>query len=342
MAAPSRVPEQGRGPLVAVDVGGTKTIVAAVDGLPSDGFHPLRPPVRFATPRDPERFLTTLLRAVNDSLPAGTRPAAVGIGAPGPLEPKTGVIEHSTNLGWRDLPIADLVSRELDGVPVRVGDDGNLGALGEAHAGAGRGADPYAFLALGTGLGVGLIVEGRIVPGAHGTAGELGHLAVGGRDGPRCGCGSRNCVEVWCAGAGLARRARETWPSGTLGDGTPAPRDASGIFTLARKCDPDALYLVAAARRALATAVAALLSTIDPAAISVGGTIGITQPAFVRSAVRDGAALVHWATRRRVMLRRPELGDASVLTGAAVLAYELLHSAGHMQGTDDDDPTTGP
>jgi glucokinase len=203
-------------------------------------------------------------------------------------------------------------------------DDGNTGALGEAVAGAGRGADPFAFLMLGTGLGVGSIVDGRIVPGAHGAAGELGHLAVGDRDGPRCGCRRRNCVETWCAGAGLARRARETWPDPRLPDGRPAPRDATAVFALARSGDPDALALVARARHALAIAVAALLATIDPAAIAVGGTIGITQAAFVRSAVREGASLVHWSTGRRVELRDPELGDNSVLAGAAILASRAM------------------
>lgn len=308
--------------LLALDVGATKTIVAAVDGLTDAGFRPLRPPVRFATPRDPAAFIEAVARAAEAALPAGVRAAAIGIGAPGPLDAVTGVIEHSTNLGWRDLPLARLISERLGGVPTSMDDDGNVGALGEARAGAGRGADPFAFLALGTGLGVGLIVDGRIVPGAHGAAGELGHLAVGDRDGPRCGCGRRNCVEVWCGGAGLARRARETWPTRRIEDGRPAPRDATAVFALARMGDPDALRLVAAARRALAVAVAALYSTLDPAAIAVGGAIGLAQPRFVRSAVREGASLVHWATARRVELRRPQLGEATVLIGAAVLAAQ--------------------
>lgn len=247
---------------------------------------------------------------------------AIGIGAPGPLDPVSGVIEHSTNLGWYDLPLAALISDRFGGLPTRMSDDGDTGALGEARAGAGRGADPFVFLTLGTGLGAGVVVDGRIVTGAHGAAGEVGHLAVGDRNGLRCGCGRRNCVETWCGGAGLARRAREIWPVRRLADGTLAPRDAAAIFALARHGDPDAIRLVLAARHALAAAVAAMLSTLDPAAISVGGSIGTAQPSFVRAAVREGARLVHAATSRRVEFRRPELGDASVLAGAAFLAAE--------------------
>ena len=305
---------------LALDVGATKTIVAAVDGMPSGGLRPLRPPVRFATPRDPAKFLEAVSRAAETALPPGARPVAIGIGAPGPLDPASGVIEHSTNLGWYDLPLAAMISDRFGGAPTQLNDDGDTGALGEAQAGAGRGTDPFVLLMLGTGLGTGIIVDGRIVSGAHGAAGELGHLAVGDRTGPRCGCGRRNCVEAWCGGIGLARRARETWPGRRLADGAPAPREAAAIFALARRGDPDAMRLITAARHALAIAVAAILSTLDPAAISVGGAIGVAQPAFVRAAFVEGTRLVHAATGRRVEYRRPELGEASVLVGAAILA----------------------
>lgn len=313
--------------LLALDIGGTKTIVAAVAGLPSGGLQPLRPPVRFATPRDPAKFLDAVERAAEEALPLGVRPVAIGIGVPGPLDPVSGVVEHSTNLGWYDLPLAQMLSDRFDGVPTRLNDDGDAGALGEAYAGVGRGADPFVFLTLGSGLGSGIVINGRIVVGAHGAAGEVGHHAVGDRNGPRCGCGRRNCVETWCGGIGLARRARETWPARRLPDGTVAPRDAAAVFALARRGDPDAARLVQAARHALAIAVAAILATLDPAVISVGGSIGTAQPAFVRAAVRDGASLVHRATSRRVKLRPPQLGDASVLAGAAVLAAQVAQTA---------------
>lgn len=309
-------------PLLAVDIGGTKTIVAAVDRAPTDGFMPLRSPVRFATPRDPDRFMDELAAASRIAT-GGEAPVAIGIGAPGPLDHVTGVIEHSTNLGWRRLALAGLVSERFGGVPVKLHDDGNVGALGEARAGAGRGADPFAFLVLGTGLGAGVIADGRIIAGAHGAAGELGHLAVGDRVGPRCSCRSSNCVEAWCGGIGMSRRARDTWPTGRLADGRTAPRDAGGVFDLARLGDPDAARLVSMARHALAVAVAAVLSSFDPAVISVGGAIGMAHPAFARAAVREGASLVHWTTRRGTELRKPVLGSWSVLAGAAVLAAEI-------------------
>ncbi len=309
---------------LALDIGATKTIVAAVDAMPSVGLRPLRPPVRFATPRSPEAFLAALEAAAERALPPATRPASVGIGVPGPLDAGAGIVEYSTNLGWRHLPLAGLVSERFGGVPTVIDDDANTGALGEAVAGAGRGADPFVYLPLGTGLGSGVIVGGRIVPGAHGAAGEVGHMAVHDRDGPRCNCGRRNCVEVWCSGIGLARRAREAWPEPRLADGSRAPRDAAAVFDLARAGDPAALELVARARHAFAIGIAALLASLDPAVVSIGGSVGLAEAAFARAAFREATGLVHWSGGRRVRLRRPRLGGRSVLAGAAVLGLRRL------------------
>ena len=314
--------------MLALDIGGTKTIVAAVDDLPSAGLRPLRQPVQFATPRDPEAFLAALAEAADRALPAGMRPAAVGIGVPGPLDPRAGTVEYSTNLGWRHLPLATLVSERFGGIPVVIEDDANSGALGEAFAGAGRGADPFVYLPLGTGLGSGVIVAGEVVSGAHGAAGEVGHMAVHDREGPRCNCGRRNCVEAWCSGIGLARRARETWPARRLPDGSAAPRDAAAVFALARSGDADAVALVARARHAFAIGIAAVLASLDPAWISLGGTVGLAEPTFERAAFREATTLVHWAGGRRVRLRRPELGARSVLAGAAVLGVRALRCSG--------------
>jgi glucokinase len=251
----------------------------------------------------------------------------VGIGVPGPLDTVEGIVETSPNIGWRDFPIGALVSQRFGGVPVVIEDDANTGALGEAVAGAGRGADPYAYLPLGTGLGAGVIVGSHIVRGAHGAAGEVGHMAVGHRTGPRCSCGRRNCVETWCAGAGLARRARELWPSRRLASGLRAPRDAASVFALAKSGDSDALSLVAQARHALASGIATILAAVDPAAVTVGGSIGVAQPVFVRGAFREATRLVHATPGRGVRLRRPALGEQSVLVGAAVLGVRASDEA---------------
>ena len=309
------------GPLVlAIDIGGTKTALALTRDLPADGFVPVGQITSFPTPRDPTRLLELIGATVDRIVPHGEHVLAVGIGAPGPVDVERGFIPSSPNIGWRDVPVAELVARELGGIPVVVEDDANAGALGEAIAGAGREIDPYAYLPLGTGLGAGIILDGMVLHGAGGSAGEVGHMAVGHRSGPRCNCGRRNCVEAWCAGAGLARRARETWPAARREDGTRAPRDAAAVFAYARAGDPDAVALVERARHALAIGIAAILAAVGPRAVTVGGSIGMSQRAFVRAAFNEATRLVDRSAGEAVELRAPQLGDASVLAGAAVLA----------------------
>jgi predicted NBD/HSP70 family sugar kinase len=144
-------------------------------------------------------------------------------------------------------------------------------------------------------------------------------MALGDREGLRCGCGRRNCIETWCAGAGLTRRAREVWPQARSADGIPTPRDAAAVFALANAGDPDAVALVGRARHALATGIAVILASVAPGAVTVGGSIGLSQPAFVRSAFVEATRMVHRSAGTAVQLRKPQLGDASVLVGAAVL-----------------------
>jgi glucokinase len=313
------------GPLVmAIDVGGTKTAIVATREMPVDGLVPAGGTAVFPTPHDPDRFVDAVEGSVGDVVPTGERVVAVGIGAPGPVDVERGFIASSPNIGWRDVPIGELVTRRLGGVPVAMEDDSNAGALGEAVAGAGRGIDPYVYLPLGTGLGAGIIVGGQVLHGVGGAAGEVGHMALDRRDGPRCSCGRRNCIETWCAGAGLAKRAREVWPSERSADGSLAPRDAEAVFALAESGDPDAIELVGRARHALATAIAVILASVAPAAVTIGGSIGLSQPAFVRSAFEEATELVDRSTGSRAKLREPQLGGESVITGAAVLGLRAV------------------
>ena len=216
----------------AVDVGATKTLVT-VRTLPVATWEPGRA-LRLLTAQDPEAALDAIAAALV-RLSGGRQLGAVGVGAPGPLDPASGVIAHSPNLGWREIPFGPTLAARL-GVPVILDDDARSGALGEAILGAGSGADPVAYLTLSTGIGSGIVVGGELLRGAHGIAGEIGHLVID-PAGPPCGCGRRGCVESFAGGASLARRARVAWPDGRLADGRPAPLDAAGVLRLARAGD---------------------------------------------------------------------------------------------------------
>jgi glucokinase len=303
----------------AVDVGATKTCVAVVS-VPLLRWDLACPVVEFQTPRDPT-VLADAVAAALTALSPVVVPLVLGIAAPGPLDPATGVVIHSPNLDWRNVPLGALLAART-GARVLLDDDANLGALGEAALGAGVGADPIAYLTVSTGIGAGIVIGGQVIGGAHRAAGEVGHLTVD-RAGPYCGCGRRGHVEAYAGGAGLARRARATWTHRWLPDGSPAPRTAIEILSLAQRGDPAARVLVEEAAAALASAFAVLAAILDPEMIVVGGSIGLGQPGLIRAAVARARRLPIRQAGDRLKVVRAALGDASPLAGAAVLAARM-------------------
>jgi len=316
----------------AVDVGATKTLVAVA---PAAAGRDLVVPVarwrvlRLATDRDPDRHVAAVAAAIAD-LAGGEVVRAVGVAAPGPLDPSRGIVLHSPNLGWRDHAFGPGLATAL-GVPVVLEDDANAGALGEALHGGGAGCDPVVYLTLSTGVGAGVVVGGQLVRGAHQAAGEVGHLAVDSA-GPRCGCGGRGHVESFVGGAGLARRAAAAWSSGSLADGTAAPRDAAAVLRLARAGDPTAMRLVDDAAEALAHAIAAVSAVLDPGMIVVGGSLGLRQRGLVRRAATRARSLVIAEAGESLRVIPAAHGARSPLVGAAVLASRVpAASAGGRQ-----------
>jgi glucokinase len=232
------------------------------------------------------------------------------------------VVLRSPNLPWDRFPLGAALSRRA-GVPVALEDDANAGALGEALLGAGAGRDPVLYLTLSTGVGAGVVAGGQLVRGAHQAAGEIGHLGVD-PGGPRCGCGGRGHVEAYVGGASLARRARAAWAEPRLPDGSPAPRDAAGIFRLARRGDPVAAAIVEEAAGALAAALAAATAVLDPGVIVIGGSLARAQRGLVRRAVTRARGMVIAEAGRALAIVPAALGDRSPLAGAALAAGRLV------------------
>jgi glucokinase len=283
-----------------------------------------------ATDPDPEAAMAAICEAIEVGLAdlAGggdARLLSVGCAAPGPLDAERGIVLHSPNLGWRDIPIGARLQSAF-GVPWRLDDDANLGALGEAILGAGRRERIVAYLTVSSGIGAGLVVDGQRLAGAHDLAGEVGHLAVGlaaRPDEPRCGCGRRGHVEAYASGRGLAARAARRWPGGRLPDGRPAPRDAAAILRAARH-EPAVRPLVHDAEIALGQAMAAIAAVLDPGVIVVGGAVGLGHPGYVRRAAAIASRRVVPETGRALRVVLAALGPESVLAGAAIAAAGLV------------------
>src|ERR1700692_2562726 len=194
--------------LIGVDIGGTKVAAGFVDHA-GEITHVTRVPR--GSDRDAAAGLNSVIEAINSLLAKAQQNhwaiRAIGICAPGPLDPNTGVVINPPNLPcWRNFPLAAEVAR-IYRVPVKVENDANAAALAEARWGAGRGYRHIFYAGLGTGIGTGIVFDGRIYNGRTGAAAEGGHMSID-YHGPRCGCGKPGCIEVLAAGPAIARRAQ--------------------------------------------------------------------------------------------------------------------------------------
>jgi glucokinase len=200
--------------LIGVDVGGTKVAAGLVKST-GEIVHQTRTPM---VANDAAAGLAAVASAI-DSISAITQPglrgsiAGIGICAPGPLDPRTGVVINPPNLpGWRNFPLAAEILKAYR-LPVRVDNDGNAAALAEALWGAGRGYRNVFCATIGTGIGTGIIFNGHIYHGRTGAAAEGGHMTIDYR-GPRCGCGKLGCIEAHASGPAIARRASDKIAAG--------------------------------------------------------------------------------------------------------------------------------
>src|SRR2546421_12733385 len=197
---------------VGIDLGGTQLRVAVADDRGR-----LRTVVRHPTEaaRGRQHVINRIVAAVAEALKndgtASDRVRALGIGLPGPVDPAAGLVISPANLpGFRNVPLNPILTRAT-GIPSYLHHDAHLAALGEHRRGAARGASDMIYVTVSTGIGAGLLLRGELYAGAHGIAGEVGHIVVQ-RDGPLCTCGNRGCLEAIASGTGIARAARELAP----------------------------------------------------------------------------------------------------------------------------------
>ena len=192
-------------PVLGVDVGGTKVAVGLVDHNGKILAQGRKPMVANGTAEAGLQAVADAIDSLASSVPGGIH--SIGICAPGPLDPKSGVVLNPPNLPcWRDFPLAEKI-RSMYHVPVRVDNDANAAALAETRWGAARGFRYVFYATIGTGIGSGIVFDGRIYHGNTGSAGEGGHVSIDYR-GPVCNCGKRGCIEILAAGPAIGARAR--------------------------------------------------------------------------------------------------------------------------------------
>ena len=303
--------------VIALDVGGTGMKAALVGPE-----HQLLYETRRATDRErgPQAVVEGILDFA-DELRAygvrefGTEPAAAGVAVPGIVDEANGVAVYSANIGWRDLPLRRLL-RERFGtaLPVALGHDVRTGGLAEGRIGAGEGVDRFLFVPLGTGIAGAIGIDGRVEPGAHGSAGEIGHITVRPQDGPPCRCGQRGCLEVLASAAAVGKAWAET-----TGDSTVTAADCAKAVEAG---DPDALAVWHDAVDALAAGLVTALTLLDPRTLIIGGGLAEAGDLLfvpLREAVRERVTFQQLPT-----IVPAALGDAAGCLGAGLLAWDLL------------------
>ncbi|HEY7755404.1 MAG TPA: ROK family glucokinase [Actinomycetota bacterium] len=311
------------GQAIGIDVGGTKINALRVAG---DGEVLERRQV--STPADDG---PAALAALIDLATGMVTPEVlgIGVGAAGLVDASNGTLRFAPNLAWRELPIAARVRSAL-GLPCQVDNDATVAAYGEYRFGAGRGFRHLLLVAVGTGIGGGIVADGRLFRGANGFAAEIGHLIVE-PGGPRCGCGNEGCWEQVAAGRAIDRLGREAASRdggsllARLAGGDPERVSGEHVTEAARQGDETAVRILSEVGRRLGQGIAGLVNILDPQVVVVGGgAIGagdlLLEPA--RAAFVD--AVEGPEHRPAVPIVAAELGNDAGAVGAAALVLEEL------------------
>jgi glucokinase len=271
--------------VVGVDIGGTNLVVGAMpaDGSREIGVHSLPTQAALGADSVVERIRgmieTTIAAVIQETGARREQVAGVGIGSPGPLDRERGLVILTPNLGWTNFPLRDRISAAV-GLPAVLDNDANCATLGEAWLGAAKGGRHVVGFTLGTGIGGGLILDGRLFHGASDVAGEIGHATIE-ANGRKCGCGNYGCLEAYASGPAIAMRAREALAGGegslipSLVDGDLSKLTAAKVYAASAQGDAIATEVVRETARFLAIGVANMLNIFNPDVVVLAG--GVAQ-----------------------------------------------------------------
>ena len=324
--------------IVGVDLGGTNIVAGA---MPEDGSTEIAmrsEPTRAdqgaesVVDRIARMIDTVIAETISETGAKRSDFAGVGIGSPGPLDRERGIVIVTPNLGWRNFPLRDEISKRVD-LPASLDNDANCATIGEWWCGAARGARHVIGITIGTGIGGGLILDGRLFHGASDVAGEIGHTTID-STGRRCKCGNYGCLEAYASGPAIAERAREALAGGEpsaltkLVNGDLTRITAQLVYDAAKKDDDVARQVVRETANFLGAGVANLLNIFNPDVVVIAG--GVTQagaPLFepLRAEVRRRA--FRPAVEACRILPGTLRGSAGVVGAVATFKQQVLDTA---------------
>jgi glucokinase len=318
---------------LGIDLGGTKTLAAVVDVTTGEVISSERRRTRADKGQEyVSQHVINLSTAALESakLPAGSKIIGVGIGAAGQIDRKNGVVVDAPNLGVKDMPMADILGKQF-GKPVAVGNDVEVAALGEYIYGAGRGYSTFVVIFVGTGIGGGIVQNGRLYSGLTGTAGEIGHMTIqaGGR---LCPCGSRGCLEAYASRTAITRAIMAEIHHGRdsiltveaelqMMEGETIIR--SGILASAlNRGDALVKEIVTESADFLGYGLASVMNFYNPECIILGGGVIEAIDLLFEQAVHRARTTALADPGQKTKIIRAKLGDFSGVVGAACLGAQ--------------------
>lgn len=297
--------------VIALDLGGTSLKAALVD---AEGVIAAREQAS-TVGQDKDQIVATIVAMVKNLQGAAGEVAGVGLGMPGLLDPFSGVVHITPNLPFKEpFPMKEVLERET-GLRSFVNNDANLAALGEWWKGAAAGAKNVVILTLGTGIGGGLIIDGKLFMGSKGFGAELGHITIA-NDGPPCGCGAAyGCFEALASGTAIIRAAQE--------EINPKIENAKQVEELAQQGNEAARAIWEDEGKWLGIAIANYLNIFNPDTVIVGGAIAAAWPLFERRMMEEVRARAFRVMVDHAKIMPAKLGNDAGIVGAARMVLEV-------------------
>lgn len=310
--------------IVGVDLGGTKISAILADASGNIVARDLRDTL---AQQGPEEVIRRIIESIKQVATVADI-AGIGIGAAGTCEASTGIVASSPHLpGWRNVPLKDIIHQEF-GLPTYLDNDANVAALGEYYFGAGVGIDNLIYVTVSTGIGGGVIIDGKIYRGVSGSAGEIGHMTID-VNGPRCACGNIGCWETLASGTALAREAVRRIEAGaqtnilSFAQGDIKEVSAKTIFLAAQQGDRLANDLISRTGYYVGVGLVNLVNIFNPELILIGGGLSQMGQLLLDPALRVVEERAFELPARAVRIEIAGLGaDAGVLGAVALFLQE--------------------
>jgi len=309
---------------IGIDLGGTNIAVGVVD---EDGKIIAKAETPTLVKRDYREIVKDMAMAAQKAMDeAGVKVSdikSIGIGSPGTIDRKNGIIVYANNLFWRNVPLREELQKYLN-VPVYIDNDANVAGLAEHVSGACRGVDNSITLTLGTGVGAGVVINGKLYIGTFGAAAELGHLIIE-ADGLPCTCGSNGCFEQYASATALIREGKKAVAENPdsliakLVEGDPEKVSAKVVIDAAKEGDPTAKAIFDKYIHYLAIGIVSIINAFDPAIIALGGGVSKAGSFLLDAVVGEVKKYVYGEGREFAKICLAELGNDAGIIGAAML-----------------------